>query len=131
MQKLFLVPTSEFSPTDIDMEAKKLFDESDLSPIKPLPNTDGTEFPERMDFEEDVNMTEEMEVAENLEKITIRDEKEDNPPVVDEVSQKIIETSLKVMAECNPQLEELKEVIFKMILQHNALHKILESSQIK
>lgn len=125
---MILVPTSEFSPMCVDTEAKKLFDESGISPIKCLPNSMETDVPERLDFEEDVDMTEEMEmdVTENLKKITIEDkeipktnqkepvdkEDESESSIMDEVSQRLFETSLKVMAEHNPKLEELRGVRF-------------------
>ena len=135
-------PTSEFSPMRIDTQAKKLFEESGLSPIKSLPSAVETESPERLDFEEEVNMMEDiiqeevdmveeiiqedvdLDVTETLEKITIDDDKEVskaqeerfqnvadevNSPVMVEVSQKILETSLKVIAEHHPRLEELKK----------------------
>ncbi|KAE9549491.1 hypothetical protein FO519_007302 [Halicephalobus sp. NKZ332] len=126
-------PTSEFSPMRVDTVAKKLFDESALSPIKRSSNNiqAQAEVPARIDFEEDVDMMEdifqeevEMAVAEDLEKITIEDDQEvsktqeeefgdelgeHNSPVMVEVSQRILETSLRVMAEHNPRLEELKK----------------------
>ncbi|KAE9547516.1 hypothetical protein FO519_009268, partial [Halicephalobus sp. NKZ332] len=126
----FQSPTSEFSPMRVDTVAKKLFDESGLSPIKCLSNNiqSGTKISEQSDFKEDVDMMEDvvreelkMAVSGDSENIMTEDnnevpenyqgkfENESNSSMMSEVSQKILETSLRVMAEYNPRLEELKK----------------------